>query len=199
MNSSATESKGIWDWEVVKLAVGLPILLYAAFFFFIGFNEAGTRAAIAWSAKISFVLFCLAFAASAAHLRIRNFLSFWWLMNRKYLGISFAINHLLHLAFLVVLQQVFHPVFDLAASTSLMAGGLAYLFVVLMLLTSFEPFSKQLSQKNWKLLHTIGGYWIWIIFMSTYFKKVKNVGVEFLPFVLILILILLLRIFKKNK
>ncbi len=191
-------SSGIWDWQVVKLAVGLPILLYAAFFFLIGFNEVGTRAAIAWSAKISFTLFCLAFVASAAHLRIRNSLSFWWLMNRKYLGISFAINHLLHLGFLVLLQQVFHPVFDLAASTSLLAGGLAYFFVVLMLLTSFETFSKHLSPKNWKLLHTIGGYWIWIIFMSTYFKRVQNIGVEYLPFVLVLILVLLLRIFKKK-
>lgn len=198
MNNSAPVSKSIWDWDVVKLAVGLPILLYPVLFFFIGFNETGMRATIAWSAKISFSLFCLAFAASAAHLRIRNSLSFWWLMNRKYLGISFAINHLIHLGFLALLQQIFHPVFDLAAGTSLMAGGLAYLFVVLMLLTSFETFSKYLSQKNWKLLHTIGGYWIWIIFMSTYFKKVKNVGVEYLPFVLILILVLLLRIFKKK-
>lgn len=198
MSNSAQQSKGIWAWDVVKLAVGLPIILYATFFFFIGFTEDGIRAAIAWSAKISFTLFCLAFAASAAHLRIRNSLSFWWLMNRKYFGISFAINHLLHLGFLVILQQIFHPVFDLAANTSLMAGGVAYLFIVLMLLTSFETFSKQLSIKNWKLLHTIGGYWIWVIFMSTYFKKVKNVGVEFLPFVLLLILVLLLRIFKKK-
>lgn len=197
--TSNQNSRGIWDWDVVKLAVGLPTLLYVTFFFFIGFNEDGTRAAIAWSAKISFILFCLAFAASAAHLRIRNSLSFWWLMNRKYFGISFAINHLLHLGFLVLLQQVFHPVFDLAAGTSLMAGGMAYLFVVLMLLTSFEAFSKHLSRKNWKLLHTVGGYWIWMIFMSTYLKKVEGVGGEFFPFVLILILILLLRIFKKNK
>lgn len=143
-----SSNSGIWDWDVVKLAVGLPILLYLSFFLFFGFTEDGTRAAIAWSAKISFTLFCLAFAASAAHLRIRNSVSFWWLMNRKYFGISFAINHFIHLGFLVLLQQVFHPVFDLAANTSLMAGGLAYLFIVLMLFTSFETFSKYLSQKN---------------------------------------------------
>ena len=198
MMSNSSESRGIWDWNVVKLAVGLPILLYISFFLFLGFTEDGIRAAIAWSSKTSFTLFCLAFAASAAHLRIKNSLSFWWLMNRKYFGISFAINHLLHLTFLIILQQVFHPVFTLAAPTSLMAGGLAYLFLVLMLLTSFEAFSKYLSPKNWKLLHTVGSYWIWMIFMSTYFKKVKNVGVEFLPFVLILLVVLLLRIFKKR-
>lgn len=192
------ESKGIWEWDLVKLAVGLPILLYAAFFFIIGFNEEGTRAAIAWSTKISFGLFCMAFSASSAHKLLKNSLSFWWLMNRRYFGISFAINHLIHLGFLVLLQQVFHPVFNLAASTSLMAGGLAYFFVVLMLLTSFATFSKYLSRKNWKLLHTFGGYWIWMIFMSTYAKKVQNVGVTFLPFVLLLIMVLVIRLWPKK-
>jgi len=192
------ESKGIWEWNLVKLAVGLPILLYAAFFFFIGFNEEGNRAAIAWSTKVSFSLFCMAFSASAAHKLLKNSLSFWWLMNRRYFGISFAINHLIHLGFLVLLQQVFHPVFDLADGISLLAGGLAYLFVVVLLLTSFETFAKYLSRKNWKLLHTIGGYWIWIIFLSTYAKRVQNVGVAFLPFVLILIMVLVIRLIPKK-
>lgn len=193
-----SQSRGIWEWDVVKLAVGLPILLYTTFFLFLGFNEMGNRAAIAWSTKISFSLFCLAFSATAAHKFLKNSFSFWWLMNRRYFGISFAINHLLHLAFLVLLQQQFHPVFDLAANTSLLAGGMAYFFTVVMLLTSFDFFKNYLNRKNWKLLHTIGGYWIWAIFMSTYFKKVKNVGVEFLPFVLILIAVLLLRLVPKK-
>ena len=191
-------SKGIWEWDLVKWIIGLSILLYAAFFLIFGFTEEGTRCAIAWSSKISFGCFCLAFSASAAHNRIKNSLSFWWLMNRKYLGISFAINHLLHLGFLVILQQVFHPVFELAAGTSLLAGSLAYFFIVIMLLTSFETFSKFLSHKNWKRLHTIGGYWIWVIFLSTYAKKVINVGVVFLPFVLLLLLILVIRLLPKK-
>lgn len=192
------ESRGIWEWDLVKLAVGLPILLYAAFFFFIGFNEEGNRAAIAWSAKISFGLFCMAFAASAAHKLLKTSLSFWWLMNRKYFGISFAINHLIHLGFLVLLQEAFHPVFTLADSSSLLGGGLAYFFAVAMLLTSFETFSKYLSRKNWKLLHTLGGYWIWLIFLITYGKRVTGIGVEYLPFVLILILVGIIRLLPKK-
>lgn len=192
------QSRGVWEWDIVKYVTLFSIGLYLAFFVLGGFTEESTRMAIAWSAKISFVLFCMAFAASAAHKRIKNSFSFWWLMNRKYFGISFAISHLIHLVFLVVLQQVFHPVFDQADITSLMAGGMVYVFLILMLLTSFETFSKYLSRKNWKLLHTIGGYWIWVIFMSTYVKKVQNVGVEFLPFVLILILVLVIRLLPKK-
>ena len=158
------KSRGKWGWDIVKLTLGLAVILYASFFYFIGFNEDGNRAAIAWSAKISFVLFCLAFSASAAHKLFKNSFSFWWLMNRRYFGITFGINHFLHLSFLLCLQQVFHPVFTVAPRISLMAGGLVYLFIFLMLLTSFETFSKYLSRKQWKLLHTAGGYWIWFIF-----------------------------------
>jgi len=192
------ESRGVWEWDIVKYATFFSVGLYTAFFIHGGFTEESTRLAVAWSTKISFVFFCMAFSASAIHKLMKNSFSFWWLMNRKYFGISFAINHLIHLGFLWVLQQVFHPVFDLAAPTSLFAGGMAYLFVVLMLLTSFETFSKYLSRKNWKLLHTMGGYWIWVVFLSTYTKKVQNVGVVFLPFVLVLVAIFFLRIFKKK-
>jgi len=192
------ESRGIWEWDLVKYVTIFSIGLYAVFFIKGGFTEESTRMAIAWSAKISFTLFCMAFAASAAHKQIKNAFSFWWLMNRKYFGISFAINHLVHLGFLGVLQQGFHPVFDQAAGISLLAGGLAYLFIILMLLTSFEPFSNYLSRKNWKLLHTIGGYWIWVVFLSTYVKRVQNVGVAFLPFVLILVIVLIIRLLSKK-
>lgn len=194
--TTTQNGRGIWSWDIVKVSVITSCLLYASFFLLIGFNEEANRCAIAWSSKISFTLFCLAFSASAMHKMIQNSFSFWWLMGRKYFGISFAINHLLHLAFLVLLQQKFHPVFDQAASTSLLAGGIAYGFIVLMLLTSFERFSAYLSRKNWKLLHTIGGYWIWAIFLSTYTKKVGAEGWRFLPFVLILGFILLIRVWK---
>ena len=43
--------------------------------------------------------------------------------------------------------------------------------MTLMFLTSFEKFASYLSKQQWKWLHLIGGSWIWIVFMSTYFKR----------------------------
>ena len=117
-------------------------------------------------------------------------------MNRKFWGISFAILHLVHLAFLVLLQQYFHPVFEKAATTSLMAGGLVYLFLVLMLLTSFPFFAEKITTKSWKILHTAGGYWIWLIFMISDVKRVIRGSNEYIPLVLLFAIILLLRIWK---
>jgi len=171
MNDNESE-RGLWEWKLVKVVLTASILFFTANFLYFGFTETAVRQCIAWSARIDVVLFILAFGATAMHQYFRNSFSFWVMMNRHYFGISFAILHLLHLAFLVLLQQVFHPVFTLADSFALFAGGGAYFFVVLMLLTSFEPFKGMLSKTNWKRLHTFGGWWIWVIFMSSYWKRV---------------------------
>lgn len=168
------------------------LTLFLVLFLFFGFTEEGLRHNIRWSARISFVLFCLAFGASA--LRPNSF-SWWLRMNRKYLGISFAIVHLLHLGLLIALQYFFHPVFQLAKSSSLLGGGIAYVFLTLMLLTSFDHFAKYLSKKQWKMLHTWGGYWIWAIFMSTYYKRAVTEPWHWI-FVVILMAVLFLRIRK---
>lgn len=188
-----TNNKGIWYWDTVKWITGIGILLYITLFMILGWTEVGNRAAIQWSARISFITFCLAFGANGVHQFFKNSLSFWLLMNRKYLGISFAISHYIHLLFLGLLQVSFHPVFTKAEHLALLAGGIAYLFMTLMLLTSFDYWSSKLSRKQWKYLHTIGGYWIGGVFFSSYLKRALTEPWYWL-FVVILGLILILRL-----
>ncbi|MFK7903997.1 MAG: hypothetical protein AB8B69_02685 [Chitinophagales bacterium] len=180
-------------WNLVKTVVGLSSLLFLLFFVVMGFNEEATRAAIQWSARISFGLFCSAFAASSLHQLLQTKWTRYLLINRRHVGISFGLIHLIHLGFLLLLQYAFHPVFDLAANASIAAGGTAYLFIVLMLLTSFPKFSKYLTPFQWKALHTIGGYWVWVIFMSSYLKRSMTEYIH-IPLVVILLTILFLRI-----
>ena len=187
--AQSSESNGIWEWDIVKyISIG-SMILFASLFILFGYTEEGVRQNIRWSARMSFALFVFAFGAAAIHHYFKNSLTWWLRMNRKYLGISFAIVHLLHLGFIGLLQLSFHPVFDQADMTSLLGGGMAYFFVVAMLLTSFEQFSEYLSKKQWKLLHTIGGYWIWIVFLSTYYKRTDE------PFHWVFVIILLLILF----
>ena len=196
-------SKGIWDWGLVRLIVFGSLILFVSFVGIVGFTEEGWRLVIRWSARLAAICFSISFMASAFHQWMKNSFSFWVLMNRKYWGISFAILHLVHLSSLFVLQYVFHPVFTLAAKTSLMAGGLAYVFLVLMLLTSFERFSKYLTRKEWKILHTVGGYWIWFIFFNSYRKGVMKGEYYDFPMFILLVIVLLLRVWllwrKKKK
>lgn len=186
--AQSSESRGVWEWEIVKYVSLGSLLLFGGLLLIYGYTEEGVRQNIRWSARISFTLFVLAFGAAGLHHYFKNSFSWWLRMNRKYLGISFAIIHLLHLGFIGLLQLFFHPVFDQAGMISLLGGGMAYFFVVTMLLTSFDSFSKHLSKGQWKFLHTLGGYWIWIVFLSTYYKRTD----EPLHWVYVIILLVIL-------
>jgi hypothetical protein len=147
------------------------------------------------TARIAGILFAFAFMASSIQYYLKGIFTFWLLSNRKYLGVSFAIVHLIHLALLVVLHEVFHPIFHIAATSSLVSGGIAYFFTIAMLLTSFDNLKRRISSKNWKILHTVGGYWIWMIFFISYMKRVDT-ELVYLPLVLLFALTLILRILK---
>lgn len=193
-----TNSFSLWRWQLLTVLLTGTFLVYCIIFLQGGLQQESTRLAIRWSARFAVVLFCAAFGASALqHIWKGNF-TFWLRSNRKYLGIAFALTHLSHLSFLVLLQAKFHPVFDLAKTSSLMAGGTAYFFVVAMLLTSFDTFSKQLSPKQWKWLHTIGGWWIWAIFFNSYRKNALEYPGYMMLF-LMLVVVAMLKLWKQLK
>ena len=194
MSTTNDQGRGLWEWKLVQAILLVAFLYFSQLFFFNEFNESTTRQAIAVSARVSAVLFCLAFGASSIHYFFKNAFTWWLRMNRKYIGISFAVLHLVHLGFLGILQQNFHAVFNQAKTISLLGGGLAYFFVVLMLLTSFPYFSKYLSKKQWIVLHTVGGYWIWYIFIRSYIRKLMFGEYEFIPIVVLLVAVIFLRI-----
>ena len=196
--NSSSESRGIWAWQLVGLIMGITLVTYGITFLKSGFYEDSTRQVIRLSARFSVILFCIAFGANAFHQLIKNSFSWWVFMNRKFFGISFAFNHLIHLFFLFLLQKDFHPVFDLADTFSLLGGGIAYLFIILMLLTSFSFFKNMISMKNWKRLHTLGGYWIWTVFLTSYFGRVMNEEWFYLPFLILLITVFLMRLRVSN-
>lgn len=48
---------------------------------------------------------------------------------------------------------------------SLSIGVLAYAFIVAMAATSFDQWVKWLGARSWKILHTVGTYYIWLTFL----------------------------------
>ncbi len=188
------DQKGIWGWQLTRLIVLSTLGIFGIMLMLIGWNEEGLRMLIKWSARIGLVFFCLAFGARGIHLWLKNSMSFWVLMNRRYLGVSFAIIHLIHFSFLGLLQYFFYPVFTERSFLSFIPGGIAYVFVVLLLLTSFDQYAKLLSKANWKKLHLFGGFWIWMIFTVRYARGAIGGEVFGIPFLILLVGIMILRI-----
>ena len=180
-------------WNITIL-IGLTLIaMVVAILSFGSVSEEAIRLSIRATARTSVVLFLLAFGASSMW---RTYPGKWapWLMeNRRYIGVSFATSHLLHLAMLIMLGVFYpHPFLDEVGLVSIIGGGLAYVFILLMTITSFDNTAAWLGSRRWFLLHSVGGYYIWLIFCQDYIPRAFSHPL-YLPFAMALVFILALR------
>jgi len=152
-----------------------------------GIGEDGFRAVIRLTARTSLVLFLLAFSASAAFRARRGAATRWLLANRRYLGLSFACSQLIHLLAIGALAWGYPTSFwPGTAMSAVVVGGIGYLFIAAMAATSNDASVAWLGRQRWRLLHTVGGYWIWQVFLVTY-----ALGIPRAPWKLVAVALLL--------
>lgn len=132
----------------------------------------GLRLVVRATARTSLVLFAMAFAASGLVELVPNGATRWQRRNRRYLGVSFAASHALHLAALVALARADSGLFwTLTNPTTLVLAGAAYLLLAAMTATSFDRTAAWLGARKWRLLHLVGGWYIWITFAVAIGKR----------------------------
>ena len=172
-------------WPIVGWAALVVAALCAAAFLTAGGGEAGWRAAIRLSAKTSLALFTTAFIASSLRKLWPTDGTRWLLINRRYIGVSFAVSHAIHLfAILALLRAA--PDFQIDTPT-LIGGGLAYVFLAAMTATSFDRSAAWLGARRWHILHKTGMYYCWFIFFISYVPRMLVESVLYLPFVAVLV------------
>jgi hypothetical protein len=155
--------------HLVAVNAGVVVALVAAVLSTPAAGEPELRAAIRLTALTSTLLFLSAFSASAWHRLWPGATATWLLANRRYLGLSFACSHLGHGVLLVILAQRIGDRFWTATSPGTLAGGgLGYLFLATMVLTSNDRAVATLGRRLWSRLHTAGLYYLWFIFVFTY-------------------------------
>jgi len=151
----------IGTFALLLLAMSVLILTQA------GTGEAGLRLLIRATARTSLVLFGAAFAASSLRSLWRRPATGWLLRQRRYLGLSFAFSHALHLLAIIGLSLVLGDAFEAGLVTVIFGGG-AYVMIALMAATSSDRAYAWLGKRRWHRLHKLGVYWIWIIFANSY-------------------------------
>ncbi len=130
-----------------------------------GVSEESVRAWIRATARASIALFLMAFVARPLVQLWRGEGSRWLLANRRTLGVGAAYAQLLHGLALVWLFTAFvkyEP--DLVG---LIGGGLGFALYFAMALSSSDAAVAALGKRAWKVLHTVGAYWVWFIFALT--------------------------------
>jgi hypothetical protein len=157
---------------VVGVSSVAILVLIAGTLAAMGTDEEGIRAVIRLTARTSVLLFTAAFAASALRRLWPTPLTKWLLRRRRQIGLSFAVSHGLHLLAIASLARLHSESFWMDRSVStLLGGGTAYVFVLLMAITSNDASVRWLGGRRWSALHTTGSYVIWTIFFVSYVPR----------------------------
>jgi sulfoxide reductase heme-binding subunit YedZ len=125
---------------------------------------------IQFSVRCSVPFLYLAFAASSIHALFPSLLSRWLLRNRKIMGLCFAAAmawQLLFILWMVGLHTQYYAE-DVYVLSDVIEGVLGYLFLIAMTLTSFKFGRARLSNRQWKVLHKYGIYYLWGYAWSVY-------------------------------
>ena len=155
---------------------------------------AGIRQVIRLTARTSLVLFVMAFTASSLIRLAKSDVTLWLARNRRYFGLSFAASHFIHGAAIIWLAQTDYALFlQITNIVTYISGGLAYVLIALMVLTSFDYTANLVGRRAWTALHTTG---VWYIFLSFTFSFGKRalVNPNYWPAMVILFAALTIRL-----
>jgi hypothetical protein len=162
-------------WRLTGL---LSLLLVAMSLYCLGGHAGdveGLRVVIRSTARTSLVLFALAFSAAAMAELIPGSVTRWQRRNRRYLGVSFAVSHAIHLAALIALARTDADLFwTLTNPATIALAGTAYVLLAAMTATSFDRTASWLGPRQWRLLHLVGGWYIWISFAVAIGKRLPQ-------------------------
>ena len=177
---------------LVKISLLVALVLVGCAYGLVGWNEDGVRVVVRWTAKIGVVFFAAAFSAGPLRSLWPNPATRWLLVNRRGMGLAFAVVHTLHLLALIALGTLSRPFVEGLDAITLLGGGLAYAFMYAMVATSNDASVRRLGMRRWKRLHTVGGWYIWFIFAQSYLPRAAGQA-EYVPFALLLAVVAALR------
>jgi sulfoxide reductase heme-binding subunit YedZ len=158
-------------WKLTIAISGALLVLFGLQLAFYGTGEEGIRVVVRGTARTSVVLFALAFGASSLRSFWRTPATRWLLANRRYIGVSYAVSHVIHALALAALYPASEDFRSGLNAVTLVGGGLAYVFTLAMAFTSSDAAVAALGLSRWRLLHTIGGWYIWLIFTQSYLPR----------------------------
>jgi len=154
------------------------------------FDINGVRMVVRFTARTSLLFFCLAFSAAAFARLWPNGWTRWQRRNRRYLGVTFAASHTLHAIALAAFAAIDPAGFSAATNlASYVFGSFGYAVIAAMTITSFDRTAAAIGPRAWRILHLVGGYYLWIQFMISFGKRVPGMplySVFLIPLVVVM-------------
>lgn len=133
-----------------------------------GVGEPGVRALLRATAASSLALFVAIFAASSLHRLVRRPATAWLVRNRRWVGLSMAASHTLHLAAITTLAARWPTAGAAIPATTRAAGTLGYLALAALVVTSSDAAQRRLGLARWRALHRTACWVLWVVFVASY-------------------------------
>lgn len=166
-----------WNLFLLLVWVDAAILLVSVPFADLN-TLAGVQFMIKQAIRCSTPLFLATFTASSLVRLWPNSTTKWILKNRKYFGLAFAVAFTWH-GFFNIWAWIAHT----AAYTpryvglfTLITGVTGYGSLYALSATSFRTFSRYLSAAQWRAVHLIGMYTLWLLLAAGYSSSLQDTG-----------------------
>ena len=137
------------NWAVFFAATGMVGAAAAAVLGAAGNTDDNIALTLRASARAAFLVLLLVFVARPLHQLLVSPGTSALLRNRRLLGVAFAGIHTAHLG-LILYRDYAVPEFEFSVRDNL-PGGLTYLLIYLMLITSFDRPARAIGRTNWKI------------------------------------------------
>lgn len=156
--------KNLLVFGITFVAVALPSYLAIRQH---AYGEEAFDLVLRLTARAAILVYLVVFVARPLVQLTGSALSRTLLRYRRQTGVAFSAIMLAHLLYLVWKHGFIFPVF----------GAVIYVFIVLMLVTSFDGPTRALGPKRWKVLHKTGLYVIGVALAQAQFGRIlRGVG-----------------------
>lgn len=142
-----------------------------------------------YTARLSFLLFVFAYTAPSLARHPEPRVATLFLRYRCPLALSFATTHIVHFGCIAIYFALRH---ELPGTAALVVGGTGYALLLAMLVTGWSW--EATKRKRWRRLHAFGPHYLWFVVLITYISRVSERGVSWLPYVLVTVVALAIRL-----
>lgn len=130
----------------------------------------GVSHMIGYSVRWGIPFIYLVVAASSFNILFPSTFSKWWVRNRKFIGLCFAVAMFWQGLYIFIISTVFREYYfsEVYYFRDELEGTVGYVFLAFMVLTSFEIGRRKVNPLQWKLIQKGGVYFLWAYPFSVY-------------------------------
>lgn len=165
------KNKIINGWGLFGLfSIPISIIIFVAMMRADMSSGEGVQDMIGFSVRFAVPFIYLVVAASAFQKLFPGTLTRWWLRNRKYIGLCFAVAMAWQGTFIFIVSTFNRDYYfeEIYLFRDELEGTVGYIFLSAMVVTSFHFGRKHVTPAQWSLIHKSAIYFLWAYPFSVY-------------------------------